>query len=344
MKFVKLILAFLLVTCVFTQELDLDKEINDAFEAFLEKYQKIYNSQFEKDSRFNVFKNNYLETHQTNGNIQGTLEDDDNMKVGVTQFSDMTKEEFQSKILNLNMANIPKPSSANKKFLENEEERNLQSITIPSSWDWRLYGAVTNVKSQGACGACWAFTAAANIEGQYAIKYRKLMNFSVQQMLDCSYGDSGCQGGIMNSAYDYISRAGGLQTDSSYSYIGYRGSCNFNPALAVARVTGYQFAPSTDETQIMAFLYSRGPLGITMNANNLQFYRGGVISGPYSSCPYAPNHGVTIVGYGNTPAGTPYWVIKNSFGSGWGEGGYFRIVRNIGLCGINQYVITANLA
>jgi cathepsin F len=344
MKYVKLILAFLLVTCILTQEVNLDKEIYDAFDAFLEKYQKQYTSQEEKDNRFNVFKNNYIETHQTNGNIQGVLEDDDNMKVGVTQFSDMTKEEFQAKILNLDMANFPKPTSANKKFLEIEEERTLQSITIPSAWDWRLYGAVTSVKFQGTCGACWSFTAAAVIEGQYAIKYKQLMNFSVQQMLDCSYGDSGCQGGIMHSAFDYVSRAGGLQTEASYSYIGYKSTCRFNPALSVARVTSYEFAPSTDETQIMAFLYSRGPLGITMNANNLQFYQGGVISVPYYNCPYAPNHGVNIVGYGNTPAGTPYWIIKNTWGTSWGEGGYFRIVRNIGLCGVNQYVITANLA
>jgi cathepsin F len=347
MKCFKVILAFLLMACIFAQEVDQEKILYEKFLRFQEKYQKNYDSLEEFNKRFNIFKQNYLHTHTKQGQITGTVIDDEEMRVGTTQFSDLTPEEFQTQILIPNMADMVKGQESVENFLQEEkveegEDRNLQ--TIPATWDWRQHGAVTSVKSQGSCGGCWAFTAAANIEGQYAIKHKTLMSFSEQQMIDCSYGDSGCAGGIMHSAYDYLRRAGGLQAKSSYPYKGFRAYCAFKPALAIAKVASYSFAPSINETSIMSFLYSRGPLGITVNANTLQFYRGGVINVPYSSCPYAPNHGVVLVGYGTTASGIPYWIIKNSWGAYWGEGGYFRIARNKGLCGLNRYVITANLA
>ena len=347
MKCFKVILAILLMAFIFAQQVDLDKKLYDKFLSFQEKYNKKYDSLDEFNKRFIIFKQNYFETHPKEGDIRNIEKDPEAMKVGTTQFSDLTPEEFQTQVLVPSMADLAKVEETQENFLQEEkteegEGRNLQ--TLPSSFDWRLYGAVTSVKAQGSCGGCWAFTAAANIEGQYAIKYKKLLSFSEQQMIDCSYGDSGCGGGIMHTAFDYVRRAGGLQAKSSYPYKMYRGYCAFRPSLAIAKVSSYSFAPSTNENSIMSFLHKRGPLGITINANTLQFYTGGVLNLPYSSCPYAPNHGVTLVGYGTTATGLPYWIIKNSWGPNWGEGGYFRIARNKGLCGVNRYVITANLA
>jgi cathepsin F len=224
-----------------------------------------------------------------------------------------------------------------------DHHRRLQSV--PYSFDWRAQGAVSSVKAQGECGGCWAFTAVANIEGQYARKYGALYSFSEQQLIDCDYSNSGCSGGIMDVAFASLrANGGGLQLRSSYPFIGQRGYCSYRPSLAVASVASYQFAGTNDEEYIKYMLYTVGPLAITMNANTLQFYTGGIINLSYSQCPYAPNHGVTLVGYGVSPSGLPYWIIKNSWGPYWGENRFFRIARGVGLCGVNQYVISAILA
>jgi cathepsin F len=166
----------------------------------------------------------------------------------------------------------------------------------------------------------------------------------VQQLIDCSPYDSGCNGGMPHTAYNYIQQSGGIQSWSSYPFFGYQGYCRYNPNAVIARVAGYTSAGSTNEDVIAAYLYKTGPLAITINASSLQYYQGGIYNVPYNYCPYAPDHGVVLVGYGVTNSGQKYWIVKNSWGSSWGEAGYFRIARGVGLCGVNQYVISAILA
>jgi len=163
-------------------------------------------------------------------------------------------------------------------------------------------------------------------------------------MIDCSFNDNGCNGGIMDSAFNYLIQAGGIVSHNSYPFQGYQGYCRFNRNSIVARLTGYTSAGSTDENVIMAYLYTTGPLYVTMNASSLQYYQGGVFNVGYNYCPYGPNHGVTIVGYGTTNTGINYWTVKNFWGPNWREAGYFRIARGNGLCGINQYVVSATIA
>lgn len=326
------------------------------FQNFMVKHNKQYGSIDELSQRFEIFKENYKKAKAMSVKASNP---EDSVKFGNSPFIDMTAEEFSKTYLNSMKPGEGVVTSAKKWVDEDEEKkmaeengfltpegttRNLQSISIPENWDWRNQGVVTSVKNQGSCGGCWSFCAAANIEGQYARKTGKLISFSEQQMLDCDYTNSGCAGGIMDTAFDYIKNAGGLMTYASYPFIGYQGYCQFNPSAAVAQVAGYIFAGTTDEETIKKMLYLVGPLAITMNASTLQLYQGGVFNVPYSECPYAPDHGVTLVGYGVTSSGQPFWTIKNSWGPYWGENGYFRIARGVGLCGINQYVITARLA
>ena len=216
-------------------------------------------------------------------------------------------------------------TSADNTSSDAKVRRMLQNL--PVNFDWRNYGAVTNVKQQGNCGGCWSFCSIANIEGLIAIKYKKSINLSVQQAIDCDYSNGGCNGGLMIPAYQYFQRTGGIMAWNSYPFTGYRGYCKFNPNAVFARVNGYTTAGTTNEDYIMSYLYNTGPLAITMNARLLQYYTGGVMNVPYSSCPIAPDHGVTLVGYGTTSTGLNYWIIKNSWGPNWGEGGYFRIAR-----------------
>ncbi len=342
------------------------------FEKFIKTFNKTYTNMNEFKAKYGVFKTNYFfkkslvsEHNETN------IEEDDDDKEDTTrlsEFMDLTPEEFASGYLKL--TNTTSPENATNYFSQEEldqplkdEEvdeseipndeiftnstdssnmRFLQSRGIPRSWDWRKRGAVNSIRTQGTCGGCWAFAAVCNIEGLYFRKYGKLPKFSEQQLIDCSPYDSGCAGGIMHTAYTYIFQYG-LAMRRSYPYQFSQGYCRYNPYYGKSLVKNYQFAGTTNEEYIKRMLYKVGPLAITINARLLQYYTGGVINIPYSRCPYAPDHGVNIVGYGTTRRGLKYWVIRNTWGPYWGEGGYFRIARGRGLCGINQYVITAVL-
>jgi cathepsin F len=340
---------------------DTDSILFRKFQNFCEKYTKIYDTPEIYFQRLEIFKNNYISAKGAMAN--DTSSDHLEYKLGTTQFSDMTPEEFQTQFLGLsaNMTDLntttkffdesnDTSSQSNLNFLSGSGEetssakpgdRLLQSL--PVNFDWRDYGAVTSVKTQGSCGGCWAFSANGVIEGQISIKYKKSISLSNQQLIDCDFGNSGCSGGMMGPAFNYIMRAGGIMTQSSYPYLGYQNFCRYNANAVVARVTGWSSAGSTNESVIMAFLYRTGPLAITMNANTLQYYRGGVYNAPYSQCPINPTHGVLLVGYGVTSTGLPYWTMKNSWGPNWGEGGYFRMRRGISLCGVNQYVVSATI-
>jgi cathepsin F len=249
---------------------------------------------------------------------------------------DLTTEEFKKYYLNLNVNNFKSI---------NGEKLQLRSGDVPEKFDWRDHGAVTTVKNQGMCGSCWAFSAVGNLEGQLQLKTGgSAVDLSPQQLVDCDKVDEGCNGGLMDTAFDYVKNAGGIEALSDYPYAGSDNTCQFDVKKSVAKVSGYKFAGTEDEEQIKAFLFQTGPLAIAINATPLQFYFWGIFN-PWFTwlCdPEGLNHGVLLVGYG-VEGSTKYWVVKNSWGSGWGEGGYFRIVRGSGACGLNKYVITATL-
>lgn len=360
----KVILVLLAITVTVCQDNssteEFEKKMYDKFQKFMEKFHKRYENIAEYQKRFDIFKANYIvaKNHEKL-NEDNSIET--KVSMGVSEFSDLSSEEFAHMYLTelSNMTDLNEttkfyeekdPNSEGLKFLSDNSTqvisadekvvRNLQGV--PSSWDWRSKGAVTYVKNQGSCAGCWAFCAAANIEGQLSIQRRQSISISAQQMIDCDGGNNGCNGGMMGPAFNYLQRTGGAMSWNSYPFLGYRGGCRFNGNSVVTRISGWSSAGSTNEEIIKAYLYRTGPLAITMNARNLQNYRGGIYNVPYNYCPIAPDHGVTLVGYG-TAGGVNYWIIKNSWGPNWGEGGYFRIARGKSLCGVNQYVVSAKL-
>lgn len=222
----------------------------------------------------------------------------------------------------------------------------------PTGYDWREHDAVTEVKNQGMCGSCWAFSTTGNIEGVHAVKYGKLIYLSEQELVDCDDVDQGCNGGLMDNAFDQVEKLGGLETEADYAYTGKAGKCSLDQSKIAVNITGHHDVPQGDEEAMVDQLLETGPLAVALNAMWMQFYRGGV-SHPWKRLcnPAGLDHGVLIVGYGVEPADPnhmplpkkeqPYWIIKNSWGPHWGESGYYRLYRGDGTCGIDQYATTA---
>lgn len=237
---------------------------------------------------------------------------------------------------------LENPSNATSSSISTKSPNlKVNKIAIPRNFDWRELGAVTPVKEQGICGCCWAFSAIGNIEGQFFLKYKQLMDLSVQQLLNCDSINMGCKGGIMHKAFNYLhSSQKGIGQSSEFPYKKFKEQC-LDSSNPIVKVKGFEFAGSQDEDRIAAFLYSKGPLSAALNGDKLYFYKSGILDLTEQECPkLGINHSVLITGYGEEN-GIKFWNVKNTWGEKWGEQGYFRIKRGKGTCGINQYIVTA---
>ncbi|GFT99211.1 cathepsin L1 [Nephila pilipes] len=208
-------------------------------------------------------------------------------------------------------------------------------LRVPSHVDWREEGLVTEVKNQGTCGSCWAFSTTGSLEGQHKRKTGKLVSLSEQNLIDCSQpeGNNGCHGGIMDFAFDYI-KSNGIDTEDSYPYTAKEQTCHFKEKNVGANLTGYIDIPQGNEKALMKAVATIGPVSVAINAGGYGFVSYG--SGIYEveGCdPQKLSHAVLIVGY-SSENGKDYWIVKNSWGPDWGENGYVRMARNKNLCGI----------
>ncbi len=294
----------LLISYSYSQNTPEEERIFQKYQKFLHKFNKTYSTVQELNERFQVFLENYLKLVEIrNLNETDTADsEEDRLRLGVTEFFDLSDSEFQSQYLSftvpeeeLNAAQTP---SENSYQTTNETEAdNLRHLqVIPSSFDWRSRGAVGVVKNQGICGVCYAFAIAGNIEGLYKIKYGQLLNFSEQQILNCDRSNYGCNGGVISRSYDYLSRTNGLGLTSSLRYTQRRSTCT--AIRGVARIIGKRFAGSKNSNTIAAMLVNTGPLAAGVNANYFKYYRGGVMSYSSYQCSSSISHAVTIVGYG----------------------------------------------
>ncbi|KAL9252905.1 Cysteine protease RD19A-like protein [Drosera capensis] len=307
------------------------------FNLFKHRFGRKYSTESEHEHRFNVFRSN-LRRARRYQRIDPLAEH------GVTQFSDLTPAEFRSRFLGMRRLRLP--SDANTAPI-------LPTENLPEDFDWREKGAVTEVKNQGSCGSCWSFSTTGALEGANFLATGKLVSLSEQQLVDCDHEcdpeeagacDAGCNGGLMNSAFEYTLKAGGLMKEEDYPYTGTdRGTCNFDKSKIAATVANFSVV-SLDESQIAANLVKNGPLAVAINAVFMQTYIKGV------SCPYICSrrldHGVLLVGYGSKGYAPvrmkekPYWIIKNSWGENWGESGYYKICRGRNICGVDSMVST----
>ncbi|XP_015584817.1 uncharacterized protein LOC107262789 [Cephus cinctus] len=307
------------------------------FQQFTQDFNKTYSSSKERKNRFEIFKKNLNVIEELQKNEQGTA------KYGITMFADLSTKEFRKKYLGL------RPDLKLENHIPMPMAEIPDNIELPTEFDWRDRHVVTEVKDQGQCGSCWAFSVTGNIESLYAIKYKKLLSLSEQELVDCDTLDQGCGGGLPDNAYRAIENLGGLELEKDYPYEAENEKCHFNKSKAKVVITSAVNITS-NETLMAKWLVSNGPISIGINANAMQFYMGGV-SHPYKflCSPDNLDHGVLIVGYGihTYPLFNkklPYWTIKNSWGPRWGEQGYYRVYRGDGTCGVNQMASSAIVA
>ncbi|XP_036449123.1 cathepsin L1-like [Colossoma macropomum] len=248
-----------------------------------------------------------------------------NYRLGMTYFADMNNQEYRQLFKScLGSFNRTKARGATT-FL-----RQAVGAPLPDTVDWRTKGYVTDVKDQKDCGSCWAFSATGSLEGQTFRKTGRLVSLSEQQLVDCSgdYGNMGCGGGLMDQAFDYIKDNKGIDTEESYPYEAVDGNCRFKPDSVGATCTGYVDITSGDEKALQEAVATIGPVSVAIDAghSSFQLYESGIYDEPDCSSSDL-DHGVLAVGYG-TESGQDYWLVKNSWGLGWGNKGYIKMSRN----------------
>jgi len=299
--------------------------VEKQFEKFKRDFGKVYETAKEEARRLEIFTRNLV--------LAETYSSLDGASYGVTPHADLTLTEFRQR---MGLDASLRPSTKHMPVA-----KDLPLLGDNAAIDWTSKGAVTPVKNQGQCGSCWAFSTTGNLEGVSFLKTGKLVSLSEQQLVDCdTKQDQGCQGGLPSNAFEYIIQNGGIDTEDSYPYKGVGGSCEATKGTEGATISNWTKI-STNEDQIAAQLTQRGPLSIGINAGMMQMYTGGVACPWKILCnPQSLDHGVLIVGHG-TDNGKDYWKIKNSWGKGWGEEGYYRICKGQGACGLNQMVTSA---
>jgi hypothetical protein len=272
-------------------------------------------------------------------------------KLGLNEFADLTWEEFASTRLGFRGADKARLATANAAAAAPAAKQPYRyaDVELKDRVDWREAGAVTEVKNQGACGSCWAFSATGAVEGVNAIKTGKLVSLSEQELVDCdtTTGNAGCGGGLMDYAFEWIKNNGGIDTERDWGYWSSWGMgtwCNRRKLhdRTVVTIDGYEDVPANDEDALLKAATVQ-PVAVGICASpEMQFYSSGVIT----KCCDELNHGVLLVGYGREEAdgngggGGLYYTIKNSWGAGWGEAGFFRLkygaggAEGGGLCGI----------
>ena len=250
-------------------------------------------------------------------------------ELGHNQFSGLTNAQFKKMYLASNFKAFDAARPKNYDY-SLSAVRNGANDPI----DWTTKGAVTPVKDQAQCGSCWAFSTVAGMEGALFVNEGKLVSMSEQDLVSCDKnGDQGCNGGLMDNAFEWINKNGGICAESDYPYSsgsGRSGTCQ-KTCKNVATNTGHKDVPKGDEDALYTALKT-APVSIAVDAGKFQSYKSGILN-PLLGCGKQLDHGVTLVGYG-TDGGKDYWKIKNSWGKSWGEEGYIRVIHGKDECGL----------
>jgi hypothetical protein len=253
--------------------------------------------------------------------------------VGMNHFGDLSHEEFKAMYLEP----IRKHKVAEEAVEVPISAPNAANIDI----DWSKKGVVGQVLNQGACGGCWAFATVENLQSVTALNTGSLPAYSMQQLIDCSssFGNLGCNGGVVQWAFDYVIQ-NGIELYATYPFTGKQGTCKYNASKIVSPtpLKSYVDIVSGNCDQVATGIQQE-PVAIAFDASGVafQFYKGGV----YSNCGTALSHAVLLTGYKNNN-NQGYWIAENSWGTGWGEKGFFQLALG-NTCGLCNQATYANL-
>ena len=317
--------SFFALAAAATANATIAYEVDSAFIEFIAKHGKAYNSIEEFNLRHDNFKFIDSEIKRFNSMNLSSVH-------AHNEFSDWSREEYRRM---LGLRNMPAPETHGEV---------MEESGVPNAVDWVAAGYVNPVQNQGSCGSCWAFSATAATESAYAIKHGKtsLYKLSEQQLTSCSssYGNGGCNGGWYYYAWDYT-KTYAQESESNYPYtsgsFGVTGSCKYNASYGLVKTAATDYTKVSGTTSAMQTAVALKPNSVAIQADTTYFqtYSSGILTS--SACGTNIDHAVVVTGYNVSSTGTGYWIVRNSWGTGWGNKGYVWIgqASGAGICGIN---------
>jgi len=294
------------------------------FDEYTRFWNKTSYSHVERAARFENFKMNAVKIAQMNAQTKAR---GFGATFGFTKFSDWSEREQASLNGFVRSENRPPRISVEKRA----------PLQAPGTKiDWVAKGKTTPVKDQGQCGSCWAFSTTETVESAILMANKKVVPLAPQEIVDCDGSDSGCNGGDPQEALGWVKQQGGLDTEQCYPYTAQDGTCassQCSPAGNVAQVIPI----GSDESATYTALGKYGPLSICADASSWSNYQGGVLTG--DQCGSDVDHAIQLTGYSPDQGG--YWIVRNSWGSDWGENGFIYLQYGQNTCDMTSETTAA---
>ncbi|KAL4422406.1 hypothetical protein ABPG75_008603 [Micractinium tetrahymenae] len=311
-----------------------------AFEEFARMHDKPYlGDEAEYGRRQAIFQENLAKIAAHNARNDVTFQ------LGLNAHADLTTDEFRQRYFGAKPQDLAALREAEEARL-GREGRSKKGKPFPygdevppERRDWQEEGKVTPVKDQhvgGApCGCCYAFGGMSGVEAANTLYTGELTTLSEQEIVDCDELDYGCDGGDFSNVFEWVMRHGAV-SDKDWPYKAQETSCSAKEHAMMHRdvvvtIDGFVNVPKHNETALMQAV-SHTPTVVAVCCGDYldqwHLYKSGIM-GDSVQCTRPLDHSVLAVGYDtDQETGEQYWLIKNSWGASWGEGGFVRLKRN----------------